>query len=101
MITTELLLTDLVTATEIALISQSLTAIVGLFVASLAYRGYQRNDAPRMGFLAVGIGLLTAGVFLVALATGFVGGSDGVVLVARGAVTVVGLGAILYALTYG
>jgi uncharacterized membrane protein len=31
------------------------TALVGLFVALLAYRGYRRNDSPRMRALAAGV----------------------------------------------
>ena len=33
----------------------ALTAVVGLFVAYLAYRGYQRNESSTMRALAVGI----------------------------------------------
>lgn len=85
---------------SIAWASRGLTAAVGLFVAVLAYRGYQRNDAPEMRSLAVGIGLLTVGVFVLVTAVDQVGGSPGVVLLTRGIVTVVGLGAILHALVF-
>lgn len=36
------------------------TAVVGLFVAYQAYRGYRRNDSRPMLYLAVGVLLLTA-----------------------------------------
>lgn len=93
-----LLLGDLLTPEAIAWVSRALTAVVGLFVALLAYRGFRRNDAPKMGALAVGIGLLTAGVFLAVALADLVGAGTGVVLLARGAVTVAGLAAVLYAL---
>ncbi len=88
----------LVTPTAVALASRTLTAVVGLFVATLAYRGYRRNNAPMMRSLAVGIGLLTTGVALAVAGVDQAGGGNGVVLLARGLVTVAGLCAILYAL---
>lgn len=78
--------------------SGALTAVVGLAVAALAYRGYRRNGARKMRALAVGIGLLTAGVFVAALLLDLAGAGAGVVLLARGIVTVAGLCAVLYAL---
>jgi hypothetical protein len=91
---------ELFTPSQVAFLSRGLTAVVGLFVALLAYRGYRRNDAQKMRALAVGIGLLTTGVFLVATAIDFTGAGAGVVLVGRGLVTVSGLSAVLYALLY-
>lgn len=82
----------------VAWASRALTAVVGLLVAALAYRGYRRNDAPAMRSLAVGIGLLTAGVFVAVTALDGAGAGAGVVLFARGAVTLAGLCAVLYAL---
>lgn len=35
--------------------ASALTAVLGLFVAYLAYRGYRRNDSPTMGALSIGI----------------------------------------------
>ncbi|WP_436346714.1 DUF7521 family protein [Natronorubrum sp. FCH18a] len=35
--------------------ASALTAVVGLFVAYLAYRGYRRNDSATMRALAIGI----------------------------------------------
>ncbi|WP_049947460.1 DUF7521 family protein [Candidatus Halobonum tyrrellensis] len=78
--------------------TRALTAVVGLFVSALAYRGFRRNDAPRMRWLAVGIGLVTAGSFLAVSVAAEAGAGAGVVLVARGLVTVAGLCAVLVAL---
>jgi hypothetical protein len=91
---------DFLMFTSIAVASRALTAIVGLFVAALAYRGYRRNDAPKMRSLAVGIALLTTGVFVAALVVDGLGAGSGVVLLARGLVTLLGLCAVLYALLY-
>jgi hypothetical protein len=93
-----LLLDGLATPGTVAWASRALTAAVGLFVAALAYRGFRRNDAPKMRALAVGIGLLTTGVFLAAVLSDLAGAGAGVVLFARGLVTVAGLCALLYAL---
>jgi hypothetical protein len=82
----------------IAWLSRGVTALVGLFVATLAYRGFRRNDAPKMRSLAVGIGLLTAGVFLAVAVASVAGVGTGGVLIARGLVTVAGLCAVLRAL---
>lgn len=93
-------LVELIDPGIVARASRALTAIVGLFVATLAYRGYRRNDAPKMRSLAVGIVLLTAGVFLTVTVVEQIGAGTGVVLIARGLVTVTGLCAVLYALIY-
>ncbi|MFC6723262.1 hypothetical protein ACFQE1_02405 [Halobium palmae] len=84
----------------IAWASRALTAVVGLFVAVLAYRGFQRNEVAKMRSLAVGVGTLTAGVFLVVTIAGQLGAQADVILIARGIATVVGLSAVLYALLY-
>ncbi|MFU1781290.1 hypothetical protein ACM16X_07910 [Haloarcula japonica] len=89
---------DLLAPDLVAELSRALTAAVGLFVASLAYRGYRRNDAPKMRWLAVGIVSLTAGVYAVVTVTDWAGARDGIVLLVRGLVTVAGLCAVLYAL---
>ena len=94
------MIADLATPTVVASVSRALTAVVGLFVAVLAYRGYRRNNAAMMRSLAIGIGLLTAGVASVVVVVDQVGGGSGVILLARGLVTVVGLCAILYALLF-
>jgi len=80
-------------------VTRSVTALVGLFVATLAYRGYRRNGSTKMRALAIGIGLLTAGVFAAVVLTAMIGGGNGVVLLTRGLVTVVGLCVVLYAIT--
>ncbi|KAA9405548.1 MULTISPECIES: hypothetical protein [Haloarcula] len=89
---------DLLAPDAVAELSRALTAVVGLFVASLAYRGYRRNDAPKMWWLAVGIGSLTAGVYATATIAVWAGAGAGIVLLVRGLVTVAGLCAVLYAL---
>lgn len=91
-------LNGLLTPGNIALLSRGLTAVVGLFVSVQAYRGFKRNDAPRMRALAIGIGLLTTGAFLAAIAVNAVGAGDGIVLLVRGLMSVAGLSTILYAL---
>ncbi|WP_440766882.1 DUF7521 family protein [Natronorubrum sp. DTA7] len=40
---------------SITAFASALTAVVGLFVAHLAYRGYRRNDSQTMRALAIGI----------------------------------------------
>jgi hypothetical protein len=92
---------DLLSPEGIATASRGLTAAVGLFVAGLAYRGYRRNDARKMLWLAVGIGLLTAGTFLVSVVLDGFGIGDGGVLLSVGAVNVLGLSAVLYAFVRG
>ena len=83
---------------SIAAVSRGLTALVGLFVASLAYRGYRRNGSTQMHALAVGIGLLTTGVFIAVAIADVAGAGSGWVLLVRGLVTVAGLSVVLYAL---
>ncbi|WP_248898150.1 DUF7521 family protein [Haloplanus halobius] len=94
------ILADLLSPDGIALVSRALTAVIGLFVAALAYRGYQRNDAPKMRSLAVGIGLLTTGVFVAVTVANQLDTGTGIILLSRGLVTVTGLCAVLYALIY-
>jgi len=79
-------------------ITRGVTAIVGLVVATLAYRGYQRNGSAKMRMLAIGIGLLTAGTFVAVIITDLAGAGNGVVLLVRGLVTVIGLCVVLYAI---
>lgn len=94
------MISEFVTPSTVAFVSRALTTAVGLYVATLAYRGYRRNNAPMMRSLAIGIGLITAGVVVVAVILDQAGGSNGIVLLGRGLVTVAGLGAILYSLVY-
>ena len=88
----------LVDPVSVGLIARGLTALVGLFVATLAYRGYRRNGSAKMRALAVGIGLLTTGVFTAVLLADMAGAGNGVVLLVRGLVTVNGLCVVLYAI---
>ena len=80
-------------------VTRGMTAIAGLFVAILAYRGYRRNGSPKMRALAIGIGLLTAGVYVAVILADVSGAGNGVVLLVRGLVTVTGLSIVLYAIT--
>ena len=95
MIANSLLVMDLL---SVGLVARGVTAIVGLFVATLAYRGYRRNGSDKMRALAIGIGLLTAGVFVAVILADTTGAGNGVVLLVRGLVTVIGLCVVLYAI---
>lgn len=79
-------------------ITRGVTAVVGLFVATLAYRGYRRNGSAKMRALAVGICVLTAGVSVAVVLADAAGVANGVVLLVRGLVTVIGLCVVLYAI---
>jgi hypothetical protein len=83
---------------SVGVIAGGVTAVGGLFVAALAYRGYRQNRSAKMRALAIGIGLLTTGVFLAATTTAVIGAGNGVVLLVRGLVTVIGLCTVLYAI---
>ncbi|WP_254840393.1 DUF7521 family protein [Natronomonas marina] len=76
-----------------------LAALLGIFVAYQAYRGYRRNGSRPMLFIAVGFVLALAVPFLLLLAflaLPFVGRTVATVL--TGTSQVVGLLAIVYAL---
>jgi hypothetical protein len=88
----------IVDAASVVWVARGVVAVVGLFVATLAYRGYRRNGSAKMQALAIGIGLLTAGVFTAAMLIDLTGAGDGVVLLGRGVVTVIGLCVVLYAI---
>ena len=79
-------------------VARGVTALVGLFVATLAYRGYRRNGSTKMRALAIGIGLLTAGVYVAVMLADLTGAGNGVVLLVRGLVTVISLCVVLYAI---
>lgn len=70
--------TEVLSPGSIACLSKGLTALIGLFVALLAYRGFKRNDAPKMRFLALGVGLPTTGVFLAVTGANVAGVDTGV-----------------------
>ncbi|WP_425601554.1 DUF7521 family protein [Halorubrum laminariae] len=86
---------------SVALVTRSVTAVVGLFVATLAYRGYRRNGSTKMRALAVGIALLTAGVYVAVILADMIGVESSIVLLVRGLVTVIGLCVVLYAMVVG
>lgn len=88
----------MVDAASAVWVARGVVAVVGLFVATLAYRGYRRNGSAKMQALAIGIGLLTAGVFTAVMLIDLTGAGDGVVLLGRGLVTVIGLCVVLYAI---
>lgn len=75
------------------------TAIAGLFVASIAYRGYLRHESQTMRLLAIGIVLITAGPFLVSYGVApLFALSDAAALLAILASNIAGLLAIIYSL---
>lgn len=89
-------------ATWVAVVSQVadvLSALLGIFIAYQAYRGYQRNGSRPMFVLSIGF-VLALGVpfvlLLAFLAIPFLG--QAVTTVLTGLSQVVGLFAILYAL---
>ncbi|WP_179264478.1 DUF7521 family protein [Natrinema halophilum] len=76
-----------------------LSALIGLFIAYQAYRGYRRNDSRPMLFIAVGFALALAVPFLLLLlyvALPFV--SEPIAAVLGQCSQVTGLLTILYAL---
>lgn len=76
------------------------TAITGLFVASLAYRGYQRNASRPMRYLAFGILLLTTvPVFVDYALRGVTTATEAEILFVITVSHLTGVLAILYALT--
>ena len=75
------------------------TALAGVFVAALAYRGYRRNESRPMLFLALGVALLTAvpvGTNYVLLATA---ATDAQILLVVALSHLAGVATVLYALT--
>ncbi|WP_459192470.1 DUF7521 family protein [Halosimplex sp. J119] len=83
-----------------ATLAGALTAVVGLFVAYQAFRGYRRNDSRPMLFLGLGIFLVTALPFVVtSVLAGPLGASDAVAVLAWTLLEIAGLSSILYALT--
>lgn len=87
-------------AERVIFVFAAVVAVAGLFVASLAYRGYRRNASHPMLYLAIGIIFLTAvpvsldyGLRSVTTAT------DAEILLAVTLSHLVGVLAVLYALT--
>lgn len=78
----------------------SVTAVVGLFVAYQAFRGYRRNDSRPMLFLAIGLLLLTTVPFGLSYTVArLTAASDALVLLVISLCNVAGLASILYSLT--
>ncbi|MFC6763826.1 DUF7521 family protein [Natrinema soli] len=75
-------------------------AIVGSFVAFLAYHGYRRNGSRPMLYLAVGIAFLTAVPVVIDYGVGaLLPATDAEILFAITIAHLAGVLAILYALT--
>ncbi|ELY86300.1 DUF7521 family protein [Natrinema altunense] len=93
---------DEVTLFELLTIaSLFLVALVGTIIAYQAYRGYRRNDASSMLYLAIGLLLLTLCPFLVnVVMTTFVSADQIVIALLENVSRLLGLGAITYSL-YG
>ncbi|RQH03191.1 DUF7521 family protein [Natrarchaeobius oligotrophus] len=78
-----------------------LVALIGAIIAYQAYRGYRRNDAPSMLYLAIGLLLLTVSPFLINVAINTLFDTDQIVTVFFENVSrLLGLVAITYSL-YG
>ncbi|WP_290818899.1 hypothetical protein [Halovivax sp.] len=78
-----------------------LVAALGTVIAYQAYRGYRRNDARSMLYLAVGLALLTLVPFLLNVALTTLFAADQVVTIfAENVSRLLGLVAIMYSL-YG
>jgi len=78
-----------------------LVALIGTIIAYQAYRGYRRNDAQSMLYLAVGLLLLTLCPFLINVAiTTFTSAQQIVTVFFENVSRLVGLVAIMYSL-YG
>jgi len=78
-----------------------LVALIGTLIAYQAYRGYRRNDATSMLYLAVGLLLLTLCPFLINVAVNSFTGAEQIVTVfLENMSRLAGLVAITYSL-YG
>jgi uncharacterized membrane protein YebE (DUF533 family) len=78
----------------------ALTAAAGAFVAYQAYQGYQRNESRPMLYLAGGIVFITVVPFLIHYSIGLLATTtDAQILLAIVIANLVGVSAILYALT--
>lgn len=85
---------------ELPTVVRAVTALVGLFVAYQAYRGYRRNDSRPMLYLGVGIAFVTTVSFVVStLVVRPLGASDALAFLSWTFANVVGLAAIFYAFT--
>ena len=85
---------------RMVLLFPTVIAVVGVFVAYQAYRGYQRNESRPMLFLALGIVLLTAVPASINLGlSSLTTATEAEILLAITVVHLGGVVAILYALT--
>ncbi|MEY7847950.1 hypothetical protein AB7C87_01940 [Natrarchaeobius sp. A-rgal3] len=93
---------DEISAFELlTIVSLFLVALMGAIIAYQAYRGYRRNDATSMLYLALGLLLLTVCPFVVNVAINTVTNADHLVTVFFENVSrLLGLLAITYSL-YG
>ncbi|MFD1687534.1 DUF7521 family protein [Halobellus litoreus] len=86
--------------TEVLLQAYEMVGVVlGLFIAYLAFRGYQRNDSRPMLFIALGFSILLglpAVVFLISLVLPSV--SEPTVQILTQTLEIIGLILIIYAL---
>ncbi|GAA0200596.1 hypothetical protein ACFFQF_01150 [Haladaptatus pallidirubidus] len=77
----------------------AVTAIVGLFVAYQAFRGYRRNESRPMLYLALGVIFLTTVPVIVDSAlSGLTEATDAGILLAVTLAHLVGVSSILYAI---
>lgn len=85
--------------TTVLFATAAATALVGLLVAWIAYRGYRKHGSRTMRYLAIGIALITASPFLVSyLLTPILLLSDPIALLGILGANILGLLAILYSL---
>ncbi|ESP90047.1 DUF7521 family protein [Candidatus Halobonum tyrrellensis] len=88
-----------VDAATLLFVTAAVTALLGGFVAWLAYRGYRRNGSRAMRLLAVGVVCFTVVPFLATYGAGpALGASDAATLLGVLLSNVVGLLAVLYSL---
>jgi uncharacterized membrane protein required for colicin V production len=81
--------------TTVSAVVSTITAIVGFFVAYLAYRGYRRNESQRMRALSVGILCIAVLPYLVVHIVGrFVNTTDATMIVIITLLHAIGLAAI-------
>lgn len=98
--TDTLLQTVSVTESALVVLFSVVVAVVGVFVAYQAFRGYRRNESRPMLFLALGIVFLTGVPVAVHHGLGLLtAATEAQILVAITAAHLAGVVAILYALT--
>lgn len=89
-----------ITAATVAQITSVVTAVLGGYVAAIAFRGYRRNDSRPMAFLSLGVVLVTVVRVGTELALLWVFGATGpTILLATACWYLLGLAAIYHSLT--